>query len=125
MAHLVTDLDSRSDLIFAKRLIGERLDALGEAESLAEMAEEAVGRIGTKGRSVLRSMLEHYDADERFTLKVAAQHLQKPYPELKDIMYRSIGRVLDDPLIHKRWSGTSNEYWFGSEARDALLAALE
>jgi hypothetical protein len=70
-------------------------------------------------------MLGQYGADQRFTLKDASQHLQTPYEELRNVMYRSIGRVLDEPLIRKQWNGSNNEYWFDPVARDALVAAVQ
>lgn len=121
---LTIDLNNRRDLVFANRVVGEQLAALGEEGPLVDLARDAASRMGGKGRTVLQGMLEHYGADRRFTLKDASQHLRTPYDELRNVMYRSIGRVLAEPLIHKQWNGVSNEYWFDQAARDALLVAL-
>jgi hypothetical protein len=121
---LIIDLNNRPDLIEAKGLIEDRLVALADETPLAELADEAVARLGDKGRSTLARMLGYYGADNRFTLKEAAQHLQTPYPELRNVMYRSVGRVLAEPLLRKQWTGSQNEYWFDAPARVALVAAL-
>ncbi|HEV2889968.1 MAG TPA: hypothetical protein VGX28_06285 [Frankiaceae bacterium] len=121
---LIVDLNDRAELIETKDLIEQRLEALADTASVEELAREAVGRMGHKGRRVLKGMLEQYGADKRFTLKDASQTLRTPYDELRNVQYRSIGRVLDRPLMHKRWNGSENEYWFEADARTALLTAL-
>jgi hypothetical protein len=121
---LTVNFDERAELIEAKRLIEDRLEALASSTPLPELAQDAVARLGDKGRATLKSMLNQYGADARFTLKDASQHLRTPYGELRNVMYRSIGRVLSDPLMRKQWNGSSNEYWFDAAARDALLVAL-
>jgi hypothetical protein len=134
MPTLVTNLDNVDDVRTSYELLGERLRPAPEG-LLTELVENVWNR-ALQSRELLTVMAELYEANERFTLEQLADRSHFSYEEIRNLMYRSLGRSISaarqevggrhrsalPELLQKVWNGRAYDYWMSEAVRETLLA---
>jgi hypothetical protein len=137
MSVLLTNTSDLNDVAEGHRILGNILqERRGQEPALISELVNRVWDRAVQSRPLLKAMAERFEANERFTLERLADRSQFSYEEIRNLMYRSLGRSMakakkeiggrhQSPvpeLLEKKWNGSEYEYWMTTDVHSEVLA---